>query len=41
MVGGDLRDEPRLGSIGVVTLDPRERFIGDRLGAGGVVGTGS
>jgi hypothetical protein len=27
------------GSIGVVTLDPPKRFIGDRLGVGGVVGT--
>jgi hypothetical protein len=39
MVGRDPRRETRLGSIGVVTLDPPERSIGSRLGAGGVVGT--
>jgi hypothetical protein len=31
MVGGDPGHETRLGSIGVVTLDPHERSIGDRL----------
>jgi hypothetical protein len=31
--------KPGWGSIGVVTLDPHERSIGDRLGADGVVGT--
>jgi hypothetical protein len=39
MVGRDPRHETRLWSIGVVTLDPPERSIGARLGAGGVVGT--
>jgi hypothetical protein len=39
MVGRDPRHETRLWSIGVVTLDPRERSIGERLGACGVVGT--
>jgi hypothetical protein len=37
--GRDPGHETRLGSIGVVTLDPHERSIGDRLGVGGVVGT--
>jgi hypothetical protein len=39
MVGRDPGHETRQWSIGVVTLDPPERSIGDRLGAGGVVGT--
>jgi hypothetical protein len=39
IVGRDPRHETRLWSIGVATLDHRERSIGDRGGACGVVGT--
>ena len=38
MVDATRGTKPGRGSIGVVTLDPPERSIGDRQGAGGVVG---